>query len=156
VICPVRILLARTSTFDFGAIVLDVSINKSFYQCPGNYRPLPCDRPSDYRHSSEGIGDGKIIEAPGSPFSQARFKVVPGEVSKGILRSLQKSETKHVDGIAAGDEFWFPYFFPCSKMFARWPTEVISKMRQAINAKQIMIMGIFTRYRVSHESVSIS
>jgi hypothetical protein len=61
-----------------------------------------------------------------------------------ILQLLQKSEEDRLDGTATGDEFWFQYFYSCSKISVGSPAEVISRARRAIGAKKNMITGFLT------------
>jgi hypothetical protein len=56
-----------------------------------------------------------------------------------MLQMSQESEPNHFNGIATGDESWFRYFYPCSKMSAQSPAEVIPRTRQAIGAQQTII-----------------
>jgi hypothetical protein len=56
------------------------------------------------------------------------------ERSREMLRILQSPKEDNVDGIAAGDEFWFPCASPASKMFAGSPADVILRVRQSLGA----------------------
>jgi hypothetical protein len=62
-------------------------------------------------------------------------KVARVEASKTILRVLQDAESNDFEGIAPGNESWFRYCYRFSIMFARAPSEVIPRTRQAIGAK---------------------
>jgi hypothetical protein len=55
-------------------------------------------------------------------------KAARAEVSKEMLRILQDSEENKFDGIVTGEESWFRYLYPCSKMFARSPAEVVPRI----------------------------
>jgi hypothetical protein len=61
-----------------------------------------------------------------------------------MLRILQGLEASQFEGIATGDESWFRYSYPSSRMFARSPAVVIPRTRQAIGAKKTVIMSFFT------------
>jgi hypothetical protein len=55
-----------------------------------------------------------------------------------------ESEEKHFEGTARGDESWFQCSYPSSKMFARSPTDVTPRMRQATGAQKTMITMFVT------------
>jgi hypothetical protein len=57
------------------------------------------------------------------------------EASKTILRVLQGAESNDFEGIATGDERWFRYCYPSSRMFVWAPSDVIPRTRQTIGAK---------------------
>jgi hypothetical protein len=59
------------------------------------------------------------------PIFVPRQKVVRVEASTEMLRILQESEENHFEGMATGDEFWFQYSYPSSKMLTSAPTDVI-------------------------------
>jgi hypothetical protein len=61
-----------------------------------------------------------------------------------MLPIPQESEANQFKGIQTGDESWFQYSFPSSKMFARSPVEVIPRTPQAIGAKETVITSFFT------------
>jgi hypothetical protein len=61
------------------------------------------------------------------------------KASKEMLRILQDSEENKFDGIVTGDESWFRYLYPCSKIFARSPAEVVPRIRQRIDTKKTMV-----------------
>jgi histone-lysine N-methyltransferase SETMAR len=73
-------------------------------------------------------------------------KVARVEASKRILRVLQDAESNDFEGIATGDESWFRYCYRSFIIFARAPSEVISRTRQTIGAKRTMI-AIFSTAR---------
>jgi hypothetical protein len=62
-------------------------------------------------------------------------KVTHVETPKTILRFLQDAKSNDSQGITTGDESWFRCCYPSSIMFARAPSEVISRTRQTIGAK---------------------
>jgi hypothetical protein len=67
------------------------------------------------------------------------------EASTKMLRLVHESEKNHFKGIATGDEYWFEYYDPSSKMFPRSPTDGIPRTRHEIGTKQIMITIVFTQ-----------
>jgi hypothetical protein len=71
-------------------------------------------------------------------------KVARVEASKTILRVLQEAESNDFEEIATGDESWFTYRYQPSTMFARAPSEVITRTQQTIAAKEIMTTIFFT------------
>jgi histone-lysine N-methyltransferase SETMAR len=71
-------------------------------------------------------------------------KVARVEASTEMLRILHEAEENDFDGIATGDESWFRYHYPSSKMFARSPRDVIPRTRQGIGVKKTMITVFFT------------
>jgi hypothetical protein len=77
-------------------------------------------------------------------FSEAQ-KAAGAEASKEMLQILQDSEGNKFDGIVTGDESWFRHLYPCSKMLARWPAEVVPRIRQGIDTKKAMVTIFFTR-----------
>jgi hypothetical protein len=93
----------------------------------------------------------KILAALGAPFSVPAQKVARVEASTEMLRILGKPEENHFEGIATGEESWFQYFYPypSSKIFARSPTDVIPRTRQAIGTKQSTITLFFTRRKLT-------
>jgi hypothetical protein len=66
------------------------------------------------------------------------------EASIEILLILHKPEENNFEGIATGDESWFQYSYPSSKMFARSPTDVIPRTHKAIGTKKVMRTVFFT------------
>jgi hypothetical protein len=52
-------------------------------------------------------------------FSAPAQKVARTEASTEILRNLHESEENHFEGISTGNESWFQYSYPSSKMFSR-------------------------------------
>jgi hypothetical protein len=71
-------------------------------------------------------------------------KVAGVEASKAMLRVLQGAESNGFERIAADNESWFRYCYPFSTMYARAPSEVISRTRQIIGARKPMITIFFT------------
>jgi hypothetical protein len=63
-------------------------------------------------------------------------KVALVEASKTILPVLQDAELSDFEGIATGDESWFRYCYLSSTIFARAPSEVIPRTRQAIRVQK--------------------
>jgi hypothetical protein len=71
-------------------------------------------------------------------------KVARVEGSTETLRILHEPEEDHFEGITTGDESWFQYSYPSSKMFARSATDVIPRTRHANGTKKNMITILFT------------
>jgi hypothetical protein len=62
-----------------------------------------------------------------------------------MLQISQEPEANHFNEIIPGDESSFRYSYPCSKIFAPSPAEMILRTGQAIGAKQMMITVFFTK-----------
>jgi hypothetical protein len=61
----------------------------------------------------------KIFSRCSTPhFMSPTQNVVCVEASTEMLRILHESEENHFEGLAIGDESWFQYSYPSSKMFA--------------------------------------
>jgi hypothetical protein len=86
----------------------------------------------------------KNSRGTGYPSSAPAQKVARVEESTEMLRILHEPEENHFKGIATGDESWFQYSYPSSKIFARSPTNVIPRTRRAIGAKKTIIIISFT------------
>jgi hypothetical protein len=54
-----------------------------------------------------------------------------------MLRILQESEANDFDGIATGNQFWFPHIMTSSKMLIRSEAYLIPKTRQGVGAKKL-------------------
>jgi hypothetical protein len=71
------------------------------------------------------------------------WKVTRIETSEWMLRILQSSKRDNFDEITTDDESWFQYVSPSGKMFAGSQADVLSRVRQSLGPKQIMITLFF-------------
>jgi hypothetical protein len=75
-------------------------------------------------------------------------KVAGVEASTEMLRILHESEENLFEGATTGHKSWSQYSYPSSEIFARSPTSVIPRTRQAVGTKQTMIAIFFTGYKL--------
>jgi hypothetical protein len=85
-----------------------------------------------------------MIAALGAPLFVPAQTVTRVETSTKMLRILNESEENRSEGIATGDGSSFQHSYPSSKIFARSPTDVCPRTRQAIEKKQTIITIFFT------------
>jgi hypothetical protein len=100
--------------------------------------------PDDERYSPERTGNEKFLRRLVSHFLSEAQKAARVKASREVLRILQDSEQNNFGGIVTGDESWFRYLYPYSKMFARSPAEVLPRIRQGIDTKEIMVTIFLT------------
>jgi transposase len=70
------------------------------------------------------------------------------DASQKLLSMLGMYAEHYFEGIATGDEFWFPYSSYSDSMFAHSRESVVSKIRQDISGQQTMIPIFFASRRL--------